>query len=489
METVIIVGAGLGGLTAGALLAKQGFKVTVLEQHAIVGGCATTFRRGHFRCETSLHEMDNLYKDPIKREIFESLGVYDYVKFVQTDEFFRLKTDHIDFTMPHDRDQAIEKLNYYYPNEAKAIQKYFDLIRLVAESFYTLQKLTWWQYLTSIPAILTVLRYKNCSVKRMMDTLFTNEEVKLILNANVSYYHNKISDFSFLMHCVAQDSYYQGGSWYIFGGSQILSDYLASIIQKHGGEIITKAQVVELQSHKKRIHSVKYRHHNNHYTITSDYVISNIAPQMVYRLANIDYKETNEVSTSYCVIYIGFSINLKKHYGKKAYSQFYVHADTIDDYDVLNEKKITDRGFVFVDYSQINSGLCFEENSFGAICVTDSLVDWEHLDEQVYQYRKKEVFEHFIDRLETEYPDIRNYILFSEVGTPRTIKRYIKTPEGTANGFAPTAKQFFKIPQIRSSRLSNLFCTGSWVLSGGFSPSIISGKMCSDAIVKKNNFG
>ena len=84
MKKVAIIGAGLGGLTAGALLAKDGFKVSVLEQHNTVGGCATCFKRkGGFNCEVGLHEMDSLYNDKIKREIFEKLDVYKNIKFVK----------------------------------------------------------------------------------------------------------------------------------------------------------------------------------------------------------------------------------------------------------------------------------------------------------------------------------------------------------------------------------------------------------------------
>jgi len=55
-KTITIIGGGLGGLTSGALLAKDGHKVTLLEQHNIVGGCATTFKRkGGFTCEVGLH--------------------------------------------------------------------------------------------------------------------------------------------------------------------------------------------------------------------------------------------------------------------------------------------------------------------------------------------------------------------------------------------------------------------------------------------------
>ena len=54
---VIVIGAGLGGLSAGAHLAANNLKVLVLEQHDKVGGCATRFERGAFTFEASLHEM------------------------------------------------------------------------------------------------------------------------------------------------------------------------------------------------------------------------------------------------------------------------------------------------------------------------------------------------------------------------------------------------------------------------------------------------
>ena len=64
---VIVVGGGLGGLTAGAKLAKEGRKVLLIEQHDRPGGCATTFKRRDFIMEVGLHEMDGL-------DIFESMA-------------------------------------------------------------------------------------------------------------------------------------------------------------------------------------------------------------------------------------------------------------------------------------------------------------------------------------------------------------------------------------------------------------------------------
>ena len=54
---VIVIGAGNGGLVAGATTAKAGLKTLVLEKHNLPGGSASSFRRGRFEFEPSLHEL------------------------------------------------------------------------------------------------------------------------------------------------------------------------------------------------------------------------------------------------------------------------------------------------------------------------------------------------------------------------------------------------------------------------------------------------
>ncbi|PWT71038.1 MAG: NAD(P)/FAD-dependent oxidoreductase, partial [Bacteroidetes bacterium] len=52
---VVVIGAGVGGLTAGALLSKAGFTVCVLERETRLGGYLAGFRRGNFRFDTAIH--------------------------------------------------------------------------------------------------------------------------------------------------------------------------------------------------------------------------------------------------------------------------------------------------------------------------------------------------------------------------------------------------------------------------------------------------
>ena len=99
---VIIIGSGLGGLTAGAKLVKEGKSVLVLEQHDRPGGCATTFKRRDFTMEVGLHEMDGLHPRDIKKRIFDDIGLGERVTFLPVPEFYRFINERYELVIPHD---------------------------------------------------------------------------------------------------------------------------------------------------------------------------------------------------------------------------------------------------------------------------------------------------------------------------------------------------------------------------------------------------
>lgn len=483
MERIVIVGAGLGGLSAGALLAQDGYDVTVLEQHSIVGGCATTFKRkGGFICEVGLHEMDGLYTDAAKHEVFERLGVYEHVTFVKPDEFFRIKSQTLDFVMPDNAADAGAALAERFPNARKQIESYFSLIETIHNDFVRLMAMRWHDYIWFPLRFRKVLQYKTRSVRQVLDALFDEEEIKMILNANMGYYHDDASEMSFLFHAVAQYSYYNGQGWFVKGGSQKLSDYLASVITKHGGRVLTQATVVKIEKSR-----LTYERRNETVSVAFDSVISNLSPMQTYAMAGKEYHTSKQIANSLLTVYLGFSKNLRSLYGKRPYSTFFLNdAVQLRDLDNARVSDAADRGFVFVDYSQIDSALTKDPSkSFAVCCTTDYLVDWEGLDDAAYRAKKTRVLEAYLDEIERHYPGIREHLEYSEVATAKTMQRYLKTPNATAYGFAPTVKQFFKIPQVKSDRMDHLYFVGQWVIAGGFSPAIASGKLAYDAIVKR----
>ncbi len=480
MKTIIIIGGGLGGLTSGALLAQDGYKVTLLEQHNIVGGCATTFKRkGGFICEVGLHEMDGVYSNPRIKEIFNTLDIYNNVEFIKPDEFFSVTTKNGTFTMPDDIQKAQKKLIKKFPHEQKGIEKYFKLIGSVSKELETLPSASWYHYLLFPLLFSNILLYRNQTVTEVLDKIIENDELKLLLNANVQYYNDTPDTLSFLLHSVAQYSYYSGGGWFIKGGSQKLSDHLGKVIIDNGGEIITKANVIACNSNH-----VTYMHKKEKITLRTDAIISNLSPKQTYELFQEEYAETKEIADSLLTIYLGFSKNLKEVYGKKPYSNFiFDEIDSVNSYNTMLKKDITERGFVFVDYSQVDSALTKDAGkSFGVICLSDFIEEWQDLSEADYKIKKQNLIDVAFLKLEMYYPNIKELVEYAEVGTAKTVNRYIKTPNGTAYGYKPTPQQFFKIPKVRSDKINDLYFVGQWVIAGGFSPAISSGGMCYDVI-------
>jgi phytoene dehydrogenase-like protein len=153
--------------------------------------------------------------------------------------------------------------------------------------------------------------------------------------------------------------------------------------------------------------------------------------------------------------------------------------------DILknNNGDFSKRSFIFVDYSQVDSGLAPAGKSVGAICCVDYLKDWKSLDRNEYKARKEQVTAILIDRLEKIIPGIKDIIEYSETGTSSTVRRYTLNPEGAVYGFAQTPSR--KIFDSFKS-LDNLHFASAWgKTGGGFSGVIIGGYLCAYNILRK----
>ena len=124
---IAIIGSGLGGLTCGAMLAKSGKRVIVLEQHNIVGGCATCFKRKGMLIDAGLHELDfGEEKYDMKHIIFHKLGLFDRIKLIElpsawsikilderldSSQAFRMTRDFKDSSLSTQNDVTVESQN------------------------------------------------------------------------------------------------------------------------------------------------------------------------------------------------------------------------------------------------------------------------------------------------------------------------------------------------------------------------------------------
>ncbi len=473
---IIIIGAGLGGLTAGAKLAREGRKVLVIEQHDRPGGYATTFDRGDFVLEVGLHEMYGPSPGDMKTKIFNDLDVFSRVEFLPLPEFYRFTNDRVDVTIPHDPVIATERLSQLFPDETEGIHSYFNQILKPKKKVFEDGQ-------------------QEKSVGEFLDSTLHNDELKLILLGNLGYFHDDPYTLSLSYYSVSQGSYFTGGASFIKGGSQQLSDHLAGFIREHGGEVLLNHLVTGIRTENGKITAVQYKANlkrdQDLLEATADEIIANAAmPNLVkllpeeYGLPLKDELKHQQTGASLLTVYYGFNKPVKE-LGYRHYSTFVYDSSVKSQEDILknNHEDFHVRNFTFIDYSQVDSGLAPPGKSVGTICCIDYLKDWESLDRATYLERKAKVAGVFTERLEKLIPGIKNAVEYCEVGTPKTLKRYTLNPDGAVYGFAQSPAR----KTIDTSKLpDNLHFASAWgKTGGGFSGAIYGGYLCAIGIMRK----
>ncbi len=121
---VVVIGAGLGGLTAATYLARNGFPTTVLEQHDVPGGYVTSFERGVFNFDVSPHYVMGI------GPILEQLGIRDKVELITPPELFRAIAPDYDLILPQrDPEGVVRILSGKFPYETQGIQNFMDQLK------------------------------------------------------------------------------------------------------------------------------------------------------------------------------------------------------------------------------------------------------------------------------------------------------------------------------------------------------------------------
>lgn len=491
----IIIGSGLGGLTCGATLAKEGKKILLLEQHNLIGGCATCFKRKGTLIDAGLHELDWGNEDTdMKSTIFKKLGLDKKITLVPLPTAWSIKeSKDKQLTIPHKTTK--EALITMFPNERNGIEQYFKKIKSQARLNYKFPfDMGFFELIMALRTLilLTISAIKNRKVGNMLDSMIKNPKLKKILNINLAYYHNNPYKFNWNFHAVAQANYYNQGM-YIKGGSQSLSDALAEIIIENKGEIKINADVIKVLLNESKTKAIgviyKDKKSGETFTLYADNIIANCDPRIVYgQLLNLSNNKDTKLTqnfttnTSLLSIYMVFDSNLSEKYQDMDYSTFIVDSQWFN--GEFNEKTahllnmpIEDRGFVFVNYSKIDHGLSQgNDRFFGVITALSSYDEWDNLSKEEYENKKQNIKTVLESKLEAYFPNIMSYCIHSELATPKTIERYTRTIKGTPYGYDQDSEGFFSRERFQSQSIKNLYFASSFGFpGGGFTGAILTG--------------
>lgn len=496
----IIIGGGLAGLTTGATLSKFGKKVLLLEQHHKPGGCATTFKRGDFIIEVGLHEMSGIFENGSIPRIFNLLDVNKKVDFLKVPEFYAVVSGEETFVCPHGFEDAIRAFIEKYPEDERGIRRFFKVIAGIRKEATSLprsplkRKLVYPFMPLLYPNLVEATQH---TVGSWLDKYITHEEAKLDLTAHLAYWSDDPYKLSMFYFGLPFSGFIKNGGHFIKGGSQQLSNYLASYIEKSGGTVLLgkKAQKIITKNGKAKAvrFADRFNQHLEPVTVACDNVVANCAIPIVPELldephaSNLREKIANFTnSCSLLCMYLGFNTDVGK-FGVKHYSNFVRGEDvkTLKDLHLNNRGDWSNRSFIFVDYNKVDSALAPPGKSEGVICAVDYLEQWEGLNEEDYKARKEEIAQLLLHRLDKQFPGIRERIEYYEVSTPKTIKRYTSNPGGSVYGYAQSKEQTASKRFRNNFLIPNLYFASAWAFpGGGFEGSITGGFL---AALQMNN--
>jgi len=252
---IIIVGAGVGGLTCGALLSKRGYRVLVLEQHDKVGGYCSSFARRGFVFNSGVEDVSGLWEKGPINYLLKELGLRKEDLFVKNTRRIIFKGKAID--VPNDPNQFIKLLSEMFPEEGKNIAAFFNEARKAYEECYQDTH----HYGVPLPSELIVKVYgekklldypkehphfydwMNKTFNQKLDKYFENEDLKTLLCALIGYVGSEPEKISAASALTASISYFLYGGYYPRGGAQNFAEALRGFIEAHGGRVLLRHRV------------------------------------------------------------------------------------------------------------------------------------------------------------------------------------------------------------------------------------------------------
>jgi phytoene dehydrogenase-like protein len=252
----IVIGAGLGGLTAAALLARAGRRTLIIERNEWVGGAASTYKVGDLSIEASLHETADP-ADPIdpKHAILARIGILDAVDWVPTGSIYEVRGGPVGqpFVLPDGFAAARSALTERFPSSAAGVAAVLGDMERITSGLGTLSRRRDAfrdprEDLAALVKLVPVVRDWRRSVAQVFDRAFgDNEPLQCALAANLPYWHDDPDRLWWVLFAVAQGGYLASGGRYVRGGSARLSQALADATKQAGGEILLGRQVTEIR--------------------------------------------------------------------------------------------------------------------------------------------------------------------------------------------------------------------------------------------------
>ncbi len=452
----VVIGSGLGGLTAAAFLARQGIPVTVLERHNVPGGYATSFERaeGRFDFEVSLHATAAGNGNAEER-ILRYLGVWDKVQFALLPEQYSvLLPDGSFFRAPQkDPDGYARLLSALFPHQGPNIARFVRFMTDVAgEGKRVMRKnptLEGASFYASFP-----FEYPNMfslGYRTLEEVLkshgITDPRLISILAVTWPYYGLPPSRLSANYFISPAADYLLNGAFYVRRRSQDLSNALADAVTNHGGEIIYGAEAERIHVENGAVTGVTAAgtHHPARAVVSNasaPATFFNLLPEGAVPKSYRKKLESYRVGLSSFIVWLGLDRDITETV--KDYEIFVSSGRSPEaDYDDFLAGRVSECGFLVAVYDNAYKGYSRPGTSTVSIVILSGYEPWRRFEadydqdsKEAYLAEKERWTEILIRRAEERViPGLSKMIAVKDSATPLTNRRYTGNPGGAIYGY------------------------------------------------------
>ena len=513
---VAIVGAGLGGLTAGAYLARKGLKVACFDAHYVAGGCATQFSRGpksaRYHFDVGLHYIGDCGADGAIPSILADVGVsLDFLPLDQ-EGFDELIFPDLRFRVPASIDVYRDRLVDVFPSERRGIDRYVDFVRQVGLIGRKVEKndgrLSARIGLDVLLRGRLLARYQRATIKDLLDSCTQDPKLRAVMLGQNGDYGLPPSKVAAVLHAGLAEHYFRG-AYYPRGGGQIIADRLAETIEAAGGSVHLRRPIERILVEDGRAVGVRTEaRHGEVHEVRARAVLSNadiqrtmidlVGPEHL-PAAWTKRVESFEMAAAIFITFLGVRADMRAKGMRAAnYWQF----DSYDMEGLYSSARHADGPNPGAAY--ITSATMKEPDSphhappgvtslevmtllpgtagyWGAS--DEQAVRWEYKRDEAYLALKRRVEDQMIERLEGIFPGTAESVVFRESATPLSHTRYTRATAGTGYGLAATPAQFLQGRPGYRGPLQGLYLCGASTRSGhGIVGAMLSGRQSSKRV-------
>jgi all-trans-retinol 13,14-reductase len=478
---VIVIGSGMGGMIAAALLAKCGRRVLVLEQHYVPGGFTHTFARKGYTWDVGVHAIGEVTTRSMPGRLLASLtdGRLEWASLGPVYDSFHLPDGfHIDY--PDNPLQFKENLLEAFPNETRGIEEYLRIAKEVGQGMRA-------YYLSRVlpPSIGSVSQqvlgrkvqhYLGTTAQSVTDTLTREPKLRAMMTAQWGYYGAKPSRAAFAMQALVVKHFAWGG-YYPVGGSGQIARQLLRTVADAGGWSRVRADVKEILVEGGAAVGVRMADGE---TIRAKKVVSAVgALSTISRLlpstekSELWAREISQIGSgpAHVCLYMGFKGDIRKAGAGPNNQWFYDTWDTAEDkWDVSTETLGKDIPALYVSFPSLKDpthepGPELRHTGEAVTFVPWSVFEpwrdkrWMRRGDEYEQFKER-MQQALLDKLFKRMPGLKPLLDFVELSTPLSTDHFTRASAGSIYGLESTPERF-RCKWLRpKSPLQNLYFAG-----------------------------